>query len=431
MFDVVWILEMLCTVTLLCITSYTLYQRGMIISVRWCAYYIFVIFFIIPNMILLLNIPLNIRSYGYQYIAREWQIEIIYTVFIIWCSESLRRAACRFERKAVFSIANIVNYELRIPLFVLVFAFIGTLLPLISALLSPEPVLYFLTFAPFSRTTELNISQSAVEYHSVFMNWATRIGMISVILLWLKLQKSSAYNRLIGGIYLYCTAIEIMFFTSKRTLGTMLLLVMMVIGILYNYRKALRSGILFGGTAVLYFVLYQSIVQKTVGGGVSTIVEIYIIYFSRTLDFRYVSFSLLHPERVQILQYPCQSFLFDILPFIRRSMWPNKPYPFGVYYTSAWNNQPVASVTYRYTVSWFAEALANLSWIGLPIGIFLYGKMLDLFEKFKHLFVRVFSIYVAVYFMVTHVQSNYVSIGILMLLYFVFERKKEVNNKGE
>ena len=66
---------------------------------------------------------------------------------------------------------------------------------------------------------------------------------------------------------------------------------------------------------------------------------------------------------MKILQYPCQSFLFDILPFIKRTNWVNKPYPFGVYYTAAWTNTIVNSVNYRYTVSWFGEALANLSWI--------------------------------------------------------------------
>lgn len=70
-----------------------------------------------------------------------------------------------------------------------------------------------------------------------------------------------------------------------------------------------------------------------------------------------------------------------------------------------------------------ARQLANLSWIGLPVGYFLYSKMLSVFEKIKNPIVNIFSIYVAIYFMVTHVQSNYYNIIILALLYILIEKR--------
>lgn len=312
---------------------------------------------------------------------------------------------------------------MRIPLAVIFITFVGTLLPLFAAILSPQPELYFLSFAPFSRTNVYTISAASYNWHSGYMSVATKIAMLSVVVLWYAIQKATKTNKFVGKIYLFIVAAVILLFSSKRTLGILLLLIMMIIEILNSKTGAIKKIVFYGGLSVFYFVLYQSIVKKTVGGGVSTITEMYIIYFSRILDFRYVTYSILHPDNVRILDYPCQSFLFDILPFIKRSVWADKPYPFGVYYTAAWNNQAVSTVSYRYTVSWFAEAFANLSWMGIPIGVWLYKRMLDLFERFQNPIVSVFSIYVAVYFMVTHVQSNFSNVGILAFLYFFIERR--------
>lgn len=429
MLSVVQVLEFFITFIILFNTLFTIYKKGVIISVRWCAYYIFNVFFVLPNLVMLANWPLVIPAYGYMFIKGDWQIEIVYTVFMFVANESLRRGALKSIRKTSLLFSNIKNLSVKIPKLIVVVAFIGTLLPLFVAVSAPQPELYFLSFAPFSRTNEFNISPNAYQWHDSCMNWATKIGMVCVIVLWYKLQRESKSNRIIGKCYLFCNAITIMLFTSKRTLGTLLLLVMMIIEIIYHEKGIFKKIAFWGGIVVVYFVLYQSVVKKTVGGGTSSAIEMYIIYFSRILDFRYVTYSILHQSDVKILDYPCQSFLFDILPFVKRSMWTNKPYPFGVYYTAAWNNQPIESISYRYTVSWFAEAFANLAWIGIPVGIWLYNKMLEFFDTFKNPIVKIFSIYVAVYFMVTHVQSNYLSFGILIMLYILLERKRKKKNR--
>lgn len=422
MYTYVKFLEIVITLLLIMDFFRTIYKYKIIINVRWCAYYTFQAIFIIPNLLLILYGKLNILSYGYKYIANNWQVELIYTIFISFTYLLLKRGA----KKSVKGV-NINKYagmRIKIPMIVILLAFIGTLIPFVMTLLSPQPELYFRYFAVFERNDLVNIvSDSARKWHNSQFNISLFVGMLSCVILWIESLNCKLNSKLIIRTYLIFIGVQILLFSSKRTLGIFLFLVYLIADFLLKRKKPWLESVIIVGGCITYFILYQSIVKKTVGGGVSTPVEMYIIYFSRTLDYRFITYSLLNPDKVKILQYPCQSFIYDILPFIRRSRWAGKPYPFGVYYTAAWTNTMVNKVNYRYTVSWFGEALANLSWLGIPIGYWLYDRMLCFFEKIKNPIVHIFSIYVAVYFMVTHVQSNYYNIIILFILYITVEKK--------
>lgn len=411
--------EFLASMMLLVQLLYGLFKKGTIISVKWCAYYIFNLFFVLPNFLMILYGKLNVLSYGYRFIREDWQVELVYTLFIVFSDTYLLRSARKSIKKEKFDLPK--NLSLRIPIFVRVIMTIFVMSPTIMAVLAPQPELYFFSFAPFSRRDIYSISAVAETWHSTPMHISLYLAAVGIIVLWTNNERLLRRNGFAFRFFLMLIALEITLFSSKRTLGTLVFIAMALISMMFKRKKSICVFLI--GFSIFYFIFYQSIVKKTVGGGVSTAMEMYIIYFSRVLDFRFVTYSLLHPEQVKILDYPCQSFLFDIFPFIRRSVWTTKPYPFGVYYTAAWNNQSIASVSYRYTVSWFSEALANLSWIGIPIGMYLYKKMLDVFNKFKNNIVRIWSIFVAIYFMITHVQSNYIFVAILIILWLVFEKK--------
>lgn len=422
MFTIIKFIEVVITSILIIDFIKTLYKNKVIINVRWCAYYVFQVIFIIPNLIMLLYGKLNLYSYGYKFIVNNWQVEIIYSIFIIFTYCMLKREAKKTKNS--FEFNNISNLKIKIPAMVILIAFAGTFVPLIMVLLSPQPYLYFRYFAIFERTDMINIvSSEARKWHNGELNISLFVGMISCVILWVGSLNMKLDSRIILRLYLFIVGMEILLFSSKRTLGIFLFIIYLIADFLLKKKRPWIEFAFIVLGCISYFIFYQSIVNKTIGGGVSSPVEMYIVYFSRILDYRFISYSLLHPSQVKILQYPCQSFLFDILPFIKRTNWVNKPYPFGVYYTAAWTNTIVNSVNYRYTVSWFGEALANLSWIGLPVGYFLYSKMLSVFEKIKNPIVNIFSIYVAIYFMVTHVQSNYYNIIILALLYILIEKR--------
>lgn len=422
MFNVIKFFELIISVVLLIDTIHTVFLRKIIINAHWCSYYVFQVFFIIPNIILLLCGRLDIRSYGYRFIYNNWKVEFVYTVFILFMYIMLKKSCLKHLNK--MNIEIVQNIKIKIPFTIVFISLIGTIIPFLLVLISPQPNLYFDYFAAFERSNLSGIiTDDARQWHNGILNIGLFLGMISCCILWVKSLNYKLNSRIILRLYLIIIGIVIVIFSSKRTLGTLLFIVYLMIDFLLKKKKPWLEAFFIIIGCVSYFIFYQYIVKKTVGGGISSPVEMYLIYFSRTLDYRFITYSLLNPSDVKILDYPCQSFLFDILPFIRRSNWSNKPYPFGVYYTAAWNNIQITKVSYRYTVSWFGEALANLSWIGIPVGFILYNTMLNIFEKFKNPIVCIFSIFVSVYFMVTHVQSNYINFIALFILYVFLEKK--------
>ncbi len=402
---------------------YSILKKGITINVYWVAYYVFCAFFVLPELIIAIYGELNITSHGYQYIRNDMAVDFIYLLFVIVFSDILRRWALRKDiifREKVFNGINSID----IPRPIIFLCMVITFFPTFFAIFAPIPSLYFESFAAFNRTDIYNITTEAFEYHNGTMLIVLSLSMVAVVALWFVLSDSkSLKNRLIGKSYLLFITVQILLFSSKRTLGGLLIIVLVMIDILKKDKTPWFSIMVGVSFVIGYFVLYQSIVKKTVGGGASGFMEMYVIYFSRVLDMKLVIYSLLHPDTIRILDYPLQSFIYDFLFYIPRNVWPDKPYPYGDYYMAAWNQQLLENVRSRNTVSWFSEAVANMSWVGFPMGLWMYKKMLDLFSNYKNVFVRFFSIYVALYFMITHVASNWTNFILLFILYFLLENK--------
>jgi hypothetical protein len=54
--------------------------------------------------------------------------------------------------------------------------------------------------------------------------------------------------------------------------------------------------------------------------------------------------------------------------YVPRALWPEKPYPYAVYFTSALFLIPPQSLGWGMTTSWLEEAIANFSWFGFLLG---------------------------------------------------------------
>lgn len=431
MFNILeFFIGIICTIILI----HSIFRYGLNVNVFWVAFYTFFVFFIMPNMILVLSEPLEIYSYGYTFIEDDLLVDIIYNIFICITFCTLYQLAKKnyklTKRTRILTkqeYAKLLNIKL--PPMVNVLIVLVSLLPLIVVILAPEPKLYFKYFAAF-QMVGLAISEEALKWHVNIISNVLQVSVIAVILLWIQVPNDKSFiNQCIKKIYLIIISCCILFFSSKRTLGILLFLILLMIEVLRNKKTPWIKIVLVVSACLGYFCVYQIIVGKTVGGGSSNIFTMYIIYFSRILDFKLATFALIYPEKIQILDYPLQSFIFDVTFYIPRSIWIGKPYPYGVYYTAAWQNTTPLLNSFRYTVSWFGEALSNLNFWGIPIGIFFYVEGLKLIGKFRNPIVQLYGMLTAVYFMVTHVQSNFVNIIILFVLYVFFEKKKKFTIK--
>lgn len=413
------ILRGLILILLLAQFGYTLYVHKLKINVYWCAYYVFVVFFVLPDLVFLINGVLQLKSYGYQFIANDPVVDWIYLVFAAVVCNVFRSIAIKRTRE---NLIELRGFRIQVSKVVWYICFGMTLIPTVAALFAPQPELYFLSFLPFYRSDVYQVSAEARQWHTSVMSNLLIVAFLGLLICWLvtaQEKKKKGIDPI--RVYLAIVAVQILLFSNKRTFGILVILAMVLVDLIYKEKTPWLELIGCGSFCVAYFIFYQVITGKTVGGGQSGAAEVYAMYFSRVLDFKFVIYSLLHPDTIQILEYPGQSLLFDVLFFVPRAIWSNKPYPFGVYYTAAWNNQAVVGVTSKYLTSWFAEAVANLSWIGFPVGVWLYVKAMDIISKFKNPIVSIFALYTSIYFMVTQVGSNHENIVVLILLWFVLE----------
>lgn len=423
---------LVCSVILILLVNDVI-RDGLVINVYWCAYYVFDLMFVLPELVTSLYGRLDISSRGYLLLTSDQMVDVIYLVFVLVCAAFFRILARKHRRSAVdlAGLREVGRDIAKVPSVICLVAFAGVLAMYFAAALSPQPELYYGSFAAFYRTDVYDVTSSALSWHEDVMQPCLRVSFVFAAVLWYVSETvEDRGTRIVLRAFLIVSAFALLLFSSKRTLGTLLFALYLVMDIVFRDRTPWGEIVAFAVFVGAFFFFYQEVTGKTTLGGVSSGVEIYIDYFGRSLDTKFVIYSLLHPEVVSILDYPGQSVLFDLLFFIPRSIWSDKPYPFGDYYTAAWFGNSIIGLGFRITTCWFAEMLANYSWIGLPIALLIYKAILDLFDKIEHPVVSLFSIYVACYLMVTHFGSNQENLIFLALLAIIFRPRRRPAGKA-
>ena len=112
-------------------------------------------------------------------------------------------------------------------------------------------------------------------------------------------------------------------------------------------------------------------------------------------------YAELNPNRVQILDYSGQSLWFNCVCFIPRSLYPDKPWPYAVYVTSAHLMHTRARpLGWTMTTSWLDESIANLSWAGMAIGPALFPIICRLGDRSSSRLTQILTILVGSLFLV-------------------------------
>lgn len=96
--------------------------------------------------------------------------------------------------------------------------------------------------------------------------------------------------------------------------------------------------------------------------------------WGRDADIKLALFSELHAETVPILEYRCETLIFNTLFFVPRDYWNDKPWPYSYYITARALQVPYRQLRWGLTTSMLGEAVANLGWFGtLAAPMFLAG----------------------------------------------------------
>lgn len=128
----------------------------------------------------------------------------------------------------------------------------------------------------------------------------------------------------------------------------------------------------------------------------------YRIDYGRDAVTRQTIYAELHPDELQVLEFRGQSLLFDLLFFVPRRSWPEKPYPYAVYATAAMFDIPPRDMGWGTTTSWLEEAIANLGWVGMLVGPLLPALVCRLGDRQRSPFAGLLTVTVASLLLILH-----------------------------
>ena len=128
----------------------------------------------------------------------------------------------------------------------------------------------------------------------------------------------------------------------------------------------------------------------------------YRVDYGRDAVTRQTIYAELHPDELQVLEYRGQSLLFDLLFFVPRRSWPEKPYPYAVYATAAMFDIPPRDMGWGITTSWLEEAIANLGWLGLLAGPLLPALVCRIGDRRRSPFAGLLTVTVASMLLILH-----------------------------
>jgi len=385
-------------VTFCWLTLWALYAvRLLWAGVRYSILFVFIFHFLFCGTPLFLDTvfgkPLYIYHEGFQFATRDDMTCWIYCFYVAFCpvlwwwtgrSRRLKKSGAENSDSPV----DHPNFPQRLrPLFYL-FLFS----PLLALAFAPQPAVYL----KYAAGTRRLLSVEARQYH-IFILFACKVSLLGaaglliasrrrlyfwpilLLLPWMFLTAWLEGKRVIVVILLGLVLFVLWQkgFLKRKHFLPVTLLVLLAVGLYsFSYQAAIRPLSLGAGDRDVF---YRNIRKD----------------FGRDDVIKTAIYSELYPRRLNILEYRGQSLLFYATMYIPRKLWPNKPWPYAVYHTSAVLGIPVKYVGWGVATSWLDEAIANFGWAGLLIGPLLISIVCRLGDSCNKKYIHLLTIMVA------------------------------------
>ena len=375
---------------------------------------IFYIFFVFP---LILDFVVGPPSYykhpGFMIASKDYATRIIYSIYIIFIPFILYKYG---KNKCVINNFDFnVNYKVRFILYIIL------ILPFFLVLVSPNPEIY-LNYAASTKGL-LNLEEK--EFHS-FIVLCCRMSVLAyIILIFIRRGSIFLYSILLSPFIF----IDIWIYGKRSIVATFLVLLVFVL-----WKKGIVRGfgiIIIGIMSLIFIFLFSHIYQEQVRDHIDYSFE--RKYLNFRIDYgrddvtKLAIFSELNPNEIKILDFRGESFLFYLTFFVPRDIWPEKPYPYAQYVTSAVFLSEPRLWGWGITTSIFEEMIANFSWLGMIIAPFVIAGICRIGDSFNNALISIFSIFIAILLMTLHLTA-YMAIFILWLFTIIFLKLKRNKN---
>lgn len=391
-------LDLVNMLTFFWLTLWALYAvRLLWAGVRYSILFVFIFHFVFCGTPLILDTvfgkPLYIYHEGFQLATRDDMTCWIYCFYVAFCpvlwwwtgrSRRLKKSGAE-NSDSPLDYPNFLH-RLR-PLFYL-FLFS----PLLALAFAPEPRAY-LNYAAVTRRV---LSVPARHFHPI-ISFSCKMSLLGAAGLLISSRRRLYFWPL---LFLLPGMALAVWLEGKRLI--VIILLGLVLFVLWRKgflkRKHFLPVTLLVLLAIgLYSLSYQAAIRPlSLGAG-----DRDAFYRNTRKDFgrddviKTAIYSELYPRRLRILENRGQSFLFYATMYVPRKLWPNKPWPYAVYMTSAVLGIPVEYIGWGVATSCLDEAIANFGWAGLLIGPLLISIVCRLGDSCNKEYIRLLTIMVA------------------------------------
>lgn len=286
-------------------------------------------------------------------------------------------------------------------------------LPLISVIVSPEPRVY-LKFAYFI-INRISAYDEIYIYHKTIVNTLCYLSFVGVLGYY---YLSSKFEKIVSYFFVGALA----WIDGKRTIITFMIIGLLFIDIIKKEKKTIIRVIIAALIVIIYFVIYGS---KTGKSDEASFMLMYSCYFSRLCNVKLAIYSRLYDNHM--LEYDGQSLLYNIIWWLPRRFWADKPYGFYNYYTA----YAARGDGLRFIQGWnlmvnnWSEFIANFGILGYILCLIFIYTVVKISENSKTITIFALGIVFIIIYMMYGFENVVMMIftGWLFLIFFSKLRK--------
>ena len=366
--------------------------------------------------------------YEYMYYAMiDDSVAYIYDLFAIAGMLILSYNADKLSKYSNVSVLS--NFKLGVKRqYIVAMAAICMVLPLFGIILAPHPQVY-LKFSYFYMNEYSNTGLDYL-YHRTIMKILTYISFAGMMVFYYLAKRNKK-------LYTYLVLIFVTWVNGKRTLMVFMIAGILVIDFLKWDKHSRRyinrliwKAIFFGIIIVGYYLFYN---DKTGKSNFADDYLLYATYFSRMSNVKVSIYDLLNQGKM--LQYPCQTLLYNLLFFIPRVLWEGKPYPYYKYFTSyvyyGVSNKVVPNMQFQVNI--WSEFISNMGIFGYVAALYLVIWIVKKSEKSSNSIIMlsgtVFAFLYMMYGFEHIIQITYVVWAVSSIWTFIRSKFKLVHGR--
>ncbi|WP_153522133.1 O-antigen polymerase [Companilactobacillus halodurans] len=352
---------------------------------------VFDLLYVFPILIELILGDAHTGYYGFILAQNDVATSIVYSIFVLTFEILfyiyIKSQAKKNKKFYLMESMALVRDKLSNSKMFLVLFGILLLIPIFGIIFAPNPADYFKIGAfPMNR---IMANSDEIAFNDNIAKFCKYFGFLGIIGIKLY-DKNHSFILLILRIV---SLISVTLLDGKRTLFAFLILILFAIDFIFSKNKSrlILKGFFLAVVISLYFVLYSYVTGKYEynTNWYSVISE----YFFKGNAVKVAIYSVLHPDKLHILDYHFQTFYYDLFYFVPRNIWLSKPLTYPDYYSSAvFGFETVRNVGWYFQTNVFAEFISNIGIMGVFLGPLFILLLCNVVNNSKNLFSMMFGV---------------------------------------